>query len=327
MGLLQPHWDTIWAAKCARIQRDASVIQSNPSYQRQRWATPDNDFVDVDYIHTESTARPLLVLFHGLEGSSQSHYAKAFAWYAQSQKMGFCVPHFRGCSGEINLAPRAYHSGDWEEIDWLLRRIKSQHTGDVYAIGVSLGGNALMRWAGEMGEQTRRVVKGIASICSPLDLMASGHHLGKGLNRYIYTPMFLRSMKPNALRKLAQYPGLFDKAAMLASRDLYEFDNVVTAPLHGFRDTKDYWTRASAKPHMANIRIPALAINALNDPFIPPSSLPKVQEVSSYVRLWQPSRGGHVGFASDVLRDFPGHLETLPRFVGQFFETGDLPSG
>jgi predicted alpha/beta-fold hydrolase len=318
------HIETIWAAKIARAHSKTKEIR----YQRERWTTPDDDFVDVDFLATTSAAdRPLWVMFHGLEGSSQSHYARAFARYAQDHDLHFCVPHFRGCSGELNLAPRAYHSGDWQEIDWILRRIRAVHRGPVYAIGVSLGGNALMRWAGEMGAAAQSVVKGAVSICSPLDLYASGIHIGRGLNRHIYTPMFLRSMKPRALQKLAQYPNLFDRKKMLASTDLYEFDNVFTAPLHGFQSTEDYWIRASAKPHLASIQISALAINAINDPFIPPESLPKQGEVGAYVKLWQPVRGGHVGFAANCLTQFPGHLQTLPRAVAAFFESGDIPNG
>ena len=318
------HIETIWAAKIARAHSKTKEIR----YQRERWTTPDDDFVDVDFLATTSAAdRPLWVMFHGLEGSSQSHYARAFARYAQDHDLHFCVPHFRGCSGELNLAPRAYHSGDWQEIDWILRRIHAVHLGPVYAIGVSLGGNALMRWAGEMGVTAQSVVKGAVSICSPLDLYASGIHIGRGLNRHIYTPMFLRSMKPRALQKLTQYPNLFDRKKMLASTDLYEFDNVFTAPLHGFQNTEDYWIRASAKPHLASIQIPALAINAINDPFIPPESLPKQGEVGTHVKLWQPVRGGHVGFAANCLTQFPGHLQTLPRAVAAFFESGDIPNG
>jgi uncharacterized protein len=327
MTWIQPHFDTIWAARLARVHPTPNHSLDHPTYQRQRWFTTDSDFIDVDFLNSSDPRAPLWLMFHGLEGSSQSHYARAFARYAQVNQLNFCVPHFRGCSGEMNLAPRAYHSGDWQEIDWILRRAKVQHKGDIYAIGVSLGGNASMRWAGEVGHAANGIVKGIVSICSPLDLMASGHHLGRGLNRHLYTPMFLRSMKPNALKKLAQYPHLFDKAAMLASRDLYEFDNAVTAPVHGFKNTEDYWTRASAKPLMHNIRVPALAINALNDPFIPARSLPMASEVSQNVKLWQPARGGHVGFTSDIWRGFPGHLQTLPQVVGKFFDTGEIPHG
>jgi uncharacterized protein len=326
------HFETIWAAKAAKPHPQTKDI----IYVRERWATPDNDFIDIDFLQLEPSLdvshRPLWVMFHGLEGSSQSHYARAFARYAQEKNLNFCVPHFRGCSGELNLAPRAYHSGDFEEIDWILRRIKAQqlqqgNTGDVYAVGISLGGNALMRWAGEMGVAADPVVKGAVSICSPLDLYASGIHIGRGLNRHIYTPMFLRTMKPRALQKLAQFPSLFDPSKMMASRDLYEFDNVFTAPLHGFHNTEDYWTRASAKPHLANIQIPALAINAVNDPFIPASSLPESGKVGRHVKLWQPKHGGHVGFATDCFKSFPGHLQTLPQVVGEFFHDGAVPRG
>jgi predicted alpha/beta-fold hydrolase len=125
--------------------------------------------------------------------------------------------------------------------------------------------------------------------------------------------MFLRTMKPKAMAKLKQHPGLFDPKRLLASRDLYEFDDVFTAPLHGFANTKDYWQRASALPLMTDIQVPALAVNAQNDPFIPASSLPAGEKVSPYVELWQPQDGGHVGFASGR---WPGHLKTMPEAVG-----------
>ena len=202
--MLLPHFETIWAAKAARVHLKKIKI----NYQRVRWPTRDKDFIDVDYLtNAASNQSPLWVLLHGLEGSSQSHYARAFAAYAVQNNITYCVPHFRGCSGEINLAPRAYHSGDFEEIDWILKRLRQTHAGKIYVVGVSLGGNALMRWAGEMGDKAKDIVQGIISICSPLDLTASGYHLAVGINKYIYTPMFLRSMKRNALLKWNQYPG------------------------------------------------------------------------------------------------------------------------
>ena len=266
----------------------------------------------------KSVGAPLLVVFHGLEGSSASHYAEAFADVARSHGWACAVPHFRGCSGELNLAPRAYHSGDFAEIDWILRRFAAQHAGPVMAVGISLGGNALMRWAGEWGAEARQVVAGIASVCSPLDLAASGWAIGRGFNRQVYTRMFLKTMIPKALQKLEQHPGLFDRQKLLAARDLYAFDNVFTAPLHGFRNTEDYWTRASAKPHLYKIGVPALVLNALNDPFIPVSSLPQAAEVSSHVTLWRPAQGGHVGFPS---APFPGHVRVMPEAVAAFLAT------
>ncbi len=286
---------------------------------RERWTTPDGDFIDVDKQMASSKKRPLLVLFHGLEGSSDSHYAQAFADWAHEHDVQLAIPHFRGCSGQINLSPRAYHSGDHEEIDWVLKRLRQVHKAQqgewLLAVGVSLGGNALMRWAAEQGHEATKTADAIASICSPLDLAMSGDAIGKGLNRYIYTPMFLKSMKPKALAKWAQFPGLFDKDAMLNAKDLYEFDNVFTAPLHGFKNTLDYWAKASAKPLMQAIHLPALALNAQNDPFVPASSLPQHKDVSRSVTLWQPEQGGHVGFAAGP---WPGHIRQMPNKVGEW---------
>ena len=310
------HLQTIWPALWSR-RFDAEP----PTWRRERWTTPDQDFVDVDFCEsaTATLPRPLLVLFHGLEGSSGSHYAQAFADWADHNDCDIAVPHFRGCSGTLNLAPRAYHSGDHEEVHHLLvkfkERVAVQKRPGLLAAGVSLGGNALMRWAGEQGQSAQHIVKAVASICSPLDLSASGKAIGEGFNRQVYTRMFLRTMKPKAMAKLKQHPGLFDAQKLLAARDLYEFDDVFTAPLHGFQNTADYWRRASALPKMQDIAVPALALNAKNDPFIPANSLPTIQKVSAHVTLWQPAHGGHVGFPQGSL---PGHLKAMPQAVGQW---------
>ncbi|CAG1017822.1 hypothetical protein BURC_02519 [Burkholderiaceae bacterium] len=302
------HAQTIWPALFAKRFEGAA-----PSFERERWTTPDGDFVDVDSLRSPVGAEaPLLVLFHGLEGSSRSHYAQAFAHWARCNGWQFALPHFRGCSGELNLAPRAYHSGDHEEIGWMLAQLRARHRGAMVAVGVSLGGNALLRWAEEAGAAAAATVGAVAAVCSPIDLAAGGRAIGRGFNRLVYTRMFLRTMVPKALRKLAQHPGLFDRERLLQARDLYEFDNIFTAPLHGFKNTDDYWSRGSAKPHLHRIRIPALVLNARNDPFVPASCLPSPAEVGSHVTLWHPAQGGHVGFPSGR---FPGHVLALPQGV------------
>jgi uncharacterized protein len=314
---------TIWPALYAR-----RGFGERPHYRRERWTTPDGDFLDVDWLEKASTGSartepgpirpervegPLLVLFHGLEGSSRSHYAEAFADFAQERGLAFVVPHFRGCGGELNAGPRAYHSGDHEEIAWILARLRARHTGPLFAVGVSLGGNALMRWAGEAGHNASHYADAVASVCSPIDLAAGSEAIGRGFNRLVYTAMFLRTMKPKALQKLRQHPGLFDGERLAAARDLYEFDDIFTAPLHGFANADDYYARASAKPHLHRIRIPALVLNALNDPFVPAASLPGDVEVGDYVTLWHPREGGHVGFPDGHL---PGHVRRMPDEVG-----------
>jgi len=326
MHYVAPPWlpggnlQTIWPALYAR-----RVEGELPAYRRKRSTTPDADFIDVDWLAqppaagesacaaAPGRAQPLLVLFHGLEGSSASHYSHAFAGFARQHQMAYAVPHFRGCSGELNLAPRAYHSGDHAEIGWILQRFRAQHSGPIIVAGVSLGGNALLRWAQEMGAAAAQVASAVAAISSPIDLTAGGHAIGRGFNRLVYTRMFLKTMKPKALRKLAQHPGLFDRDAMLRAKDLYDFDNIFTAPVHGFKNTDDYWRRASAKPHLQAIKIPALVVNARNDPFVPASSLPSRQEAGPFVTLWQPAHGGHVGFPHGRI---PGHVRTLPDTVG-----------
>ena len=325
MKYIAPRWlpggqlQTIWPALYSR-----RVFGPRPEYRRERWETPDGDFVDVDFLHdgalpaphAPSRRSPLLVVFHGLEGSSRSHYGEAFADLARERGWACALPHFRGCSGEINRAPRAYHSGDHAEIGWMLQRLRAAHDGPLMAVGVSLGGNALLRWAAEVGEDAARHADAVAAVCSPIDLAAGGHAIGRGFNRQVYTRMFMRTLVPKALRKLAQHPGLFDRQALLAARDLYAFDNVFTAPLHGFRNTEDYWQRASAKPLLHRIRVPALVVNALNDPFVPAASLPSPQEVRNpFVTLWQPAHGGHVGFARGRL---PGHVRAMPDAVGEW---------
>ena len=301
------HVQTIWPALVSRRFSGAA-----PHYTRERWSTPDGDFIDVDIQAAAQPDARWLVMFHGLEGSSRSPYAEGFAREAARAGWHFAVPHFRGCSGEINLAPRAYHSGDYEEVGWILERVRARASAPLVAAGVSLGGNALLRWAEEAGDTASRTAAAVTAVCSPIDLAAGGHAIGRGLNRLVYTPMFLRTMKPRALAKWAQHPGLFDRERLLAARDLYEFDNVFTAPLHGFRDTEDYWARASAKPHLPQIRIPALVLNARNDPFVPASSLPTAHEVGRRVTLWQTAHGGHVGFPAGAP---PGHVQAMPRAV------------
>jgi len=189
---------TIWAATLSRRHLAAA-----PVFTRERWATPDGDFIDVDHLASPGAARHL-VLFHGLEGSSDSQYAQAFGSLALARGWAYSVPHFRGCSGELNLAPRAYHSGDFEEIGWILQRLRQRSTTPLLVVGISLGGNALLRWAEESGDSAAATAAAVASVCSPIDLAAAGRAIDTGFNWLVYSRMFLRTMKP---RQVAAAPG------------------------------------------------------------------------------------------------------------------------
>ena len=283
--------------------------------RRERWTTPDGDFIDVDHLDGPANS-PLLVLFHGLEGSANSHYAISTARTCRAAGWRLALPHFRGCSGELNHRPRAYHSGDSAEIDWILRRLQTANGGNkLHAAGISLGGNALLKWAGERGATAGEVVTGVAAFCAPLDLAACGHHLARGFNR-IYTQHFLKTLKAVSAARLQKFPGLFDARRMQQASNLYQFDDAVTGPIHGFSGADDYWRQASAKPWLKSIAVPTLAVNPKNDPFLPAHHLPKPAEVSRTVTLEQPAAGGHVGF---VTGSFPGRLDWLPQRLLHFF--------
>jgi len=305
------HLQTIYPAKFA--------AKPQVSYRRERWDIHDptlgDDFVDVDFVDG-APGKPLVVLFHGLEGSSSSHYARSLMAAVAGRGWSGAVPHFRGCSGEPNRTARFYHSGDAREVDWIMARMRARASGPLYAAGVSLGGNALLRWLGESGDSAN-FVKAAAAISAPLDLARGGEALSSGFNM-LYTRMFLQTLKPKCLAKLEQFPDLFDRKALLAARDLYAFDNVVTAPLHGYRDTDDYWHRASARRVLHDITVPTLVLNARNDPFLPGEHLPT--SAAPAVTLEYPEEGGHVGFPG---ASFPGRNDWLPHRILSFFDAAD----
>jgi predicted alpha/beta-fold hydrolase len=256
----------------------------------------------------EKRAGRQLVLFHGLEGGSDSHYARALAAHAAVKGFLVAMPHWRGCSGEPNRKARAYHSGDSEEVDWIVGKL-AQSGKELFAVGVSLGGNALLKWLGERGDSAAARVRRAAAVSAPIDVAAAGRTLDRGLNRLIYTKMFLSTLKPKTLKKLEAFPGLFDAARVRAARTFREFDDMVTAPLHGFRGVDHYWTAASSGPYLEGIRVPTLLLNARNDPFLPEQDLlAATRKTSRSTVLEFPDTGGHVGFVSGP---FPGRHDWL----------------
>ncbi len=301
------------------------ALRGSPmAYQRERWETPDADFIDLDWLRASAHA-PLIVLFHGLEGCSQSHYARALMRAVAAQGWNGVVVHFRGCSGTPNRLPRAYHSGDHAEIDWILRRLAAHRRGRrVYVVGISLGGNALLKWLARVGNEAATLIDAAASVSAPLHLVAAGDGLARGLNR-IYTDMFLRTLKRKSLEKLARFPGLYAEQTVRAALTLRAFDDVVTGPVHGFKDAQDYWTQASSLHELHRIALPTFLLNARNDPFLPGEYFPTPAQISSAIHAEFPEQGGHVGFVSGP---FPGNLDWLPNRLLDFFRshTSSSPS-
>ena len=305
------HAQTIWPA----------LVTPRPQvrFERTVWHAPDGDHIDIDFVvHTSAAPdAPMLVLFHGLEGSSRSHYAAALTDAARRRGWRAAVVHFRGCGGTPNQRPRAYHSGDSDEADWVLQRMRNEHAprAALFAIGVSLGGNMLLKWLGERGAQAT-FVRAAAAVSPPQDLHASAIALSHGFNR-AYTRNFLITLKRKSLAMLERHPGLFDAERVRAARTFFEFDDLVTAPLHGFAGAMDYWRRASCKQYLRGIAVPTLVINARNDPFLPAEALARADQVSRTVTLCYPDTGGHVGFATGAP---PGRLDWLPTAVLHFLE-------
>ncbi|MCP1290070.1 MULTISPECIES: YheT family hydrolase [unclassified Chromobacterium] len=299
------HAQTIWPALAIKTRR--------PDYRRELWDTPDGARIALDFVPGRPGA-PLVVLFHGLEGSSDSHYARALMQAVQRRGWNGVVPHFRGCGGVDNPLPRAYHAGDGAEVRWILSRL-AQRFPVLAAAAVSLGGSMLLNYLADEGAQA--LPRAAAAVSAPLDLVAASTRLDRGLGKLLYTRMFMGTLKPKALESLQRHPGLFDGGKLSRARTFIEFDDLVTAPIHGFGTALNYWRSASAKPRLGQIARPTLVLNARNDPFLPEQALPRQTDVAASVTLEFPRHGGHVGFASGA---FPGTLDWLPSRLLEFFE-------
>ncbi len=272
------------------------------SYARERWETPQGtDFIDVDWAGGTQAA-PLLVLFHGLEGKSSGAYARRIGTAALHRGWRFAVPHFRGCSGEPNRELTDYHSGASREVDWILRRFAQTHE-RVYAAGVSLGANALLKWLGEEGPNAAQVVRGAVAISAPLDLTVTGAVLARGFSAFYGKYFLADNLRGKALDKLRRFPGAYDRRRVRKARVLRDFEDAVTAPVNGFLDAHDYWARSSASPFLDRIHVATLLINARNDPFLPDHVLRGAEtrraagRIPPNVEFDFSEAGGHAGFA------------------------------
>ena len=263
---------------------------------RERLATPDGDFVDLDWLPGPAGG-PLLLVLHGLEGGARSHYVSGLFARARASGWRAAVLWFRSCSGELNRLPRFYHSGDTDDLDWVVRSLigREPHL-RIGAVGISIGGNVLLKWLGEQGDATPKALAAAVAISVPFDLAACARVMDQGFQKAVYTASFMRSFHAKTRAKARAYPGFVDVAAALRARTFAEYDRAVTAPLHGFADEMDYWRRASCRPYLAQVRRPTLLISAVDDPFIPASSLPDPATLPECVQAEFVRHGGHVGF-------------------------------
>ena len=265
-----------------------------PALTRERLELADGDFVDIDW--TTSDGNMTVLILHGLEGSLESHYTGGLLCALEHSGYKAGLMYFRGCSGEPNRLPRSYHSGDTGDLDTVIRHIRKLRPGKpLAAIGVSLGGNVLLKWLGEQAGNAD-ITTAIA-ISVPLDLHEAAVKLGNGASR-IYQHHLLKRLRDSVTIKATRHEPPFPLDRLDELDSFHKFDNEVTAPLHGFRDVDDYYASSSSKQFLKRIEIPTLLLQAVDDPFLPSEALPKSDELGPAVTLELARHGGHVGFVT-----------------------------
>ena len=276
-------------------------MSESTDYRRERLELEDGDFIDLDFSTDNSDT--IVIALHGLEGSSDSKYIIGISKYLNRQKTDVVAINHRGCSGEPNRLMQSYHSGRTDDLDSVIKHIdKNYDYKNIVLLGYSLGGNITLKYLGEQGENINQKVKCGIAISVPCDLTSSAVELAKSKNK-LYMNKFKKTLKPKTLYKMEQFPNSFLKRdEILAAENFYDFDNLYTAPAHGYKSAEDYWEKCSSKPFLSGIKIPTLLINALDDTFLSKECYPtEIAKKNVSFFLEMPEFGGHVGFNSNII--------------------------
>ncbi len=280
------HLQTIWP----------TLFRHRPALplEKERINLEDGDFLDLAWLGKDNDA-PLVLLLHGLEGSVNSSYAKGLMQALQQAGYAVCFMHFRGCSGEPNRLDRSYHSGDTGDLQQVVRHIRQQHQREIYAaVGFSLGGNVLLKWLGEQG--TSAPVACAVAVSVPYLLDDAAQRMNRGLSRVYQRHLVSRLQRKYRQKFSHRQPPLAVDVGKLNT--FYQFDDEVTAPLHGFEGVADYYQRSSSRQYLPGITVPTLLIHAIDDPFMFPETVPDNAELPENVTLELSQQGGHVGFVT-----------------------------
>lgn len=304
--LTNPHCQTLWPILFRRRIKEISP-------KRERLELKDGDFIDLAWVGSDTG--PIVLILHGLEGSIQSLYVQGILRAIEQQGWrGVCM-HFRSCSGERNRLPRAYHSGETLDVAEVVNQLKQREPQTpLAAIGFSLGGNVLLKWLGETGQHNPLVAAIAVSV--PFELTKAASRINQGFSR-LYQWHLLDSLCKKIKWKFQHQPAPFDIPSLNTLRTLRDFDNEITAPLHGFLDAEDYYTRSSSRQYLQHIRIPTLLLQAKDDPLVGNEALPAYNEISTSVTFELSEKGGHVGFVSGHLpwKSFYWLEERIPLFL------------
>ncbi|MFL6622608.1 MAG: hydrolase [Sulfurifustis sp.] len=281
-----PHLQTLWPTFISRAAR--------PVLQRERLELPDGDFVDLDW--TPGSSGPIVIVLHGLQGSSRSPYVRRLLHAIHQRGWRGVVLHFRGCSGEPNRLPRAYHSGETDDLAFLVKTLREHEPrAKIAVVGYSLGGNVLLKWLGEAGAQA--AVQAAVAVCVPLSLDVAARRLNQGFSR-VYEWALLQSSLRAIRQRFRNRPAPFDLDALRTVRTCWDFDDKITAPMFGFRDAAHYYEAASARRYLKGIAVKTLIIQSADDPFMTEEVIPSGQELSASTELEVYSGAGHVGFVT-----------------------------
>ena len=278
------HAQTLWP----------SLFRRRPDIplKRERLELTDGDFLDLDW--AEENNGPLVLILHGLEGNSHSHYARPLIQHLSTQGLHPVLMYFRGCSGEANRLPRAYHSGETGDLAQVMQHLMSRYPQkQIFAIGFSLGGNVLLKWLGETGRDNP--LNAAAAVSVPFDLANAANKLNHGFAR-LYQHHLLNKLQESLRHKIALVDMPMDVQGALQCKSIRSYDDLVTAPLHQFRDAEDYYRQSSSRYYLKTITKPTLIIHAEDDPFMTRMAIPKPSELSAAVTLELSRHGGHVGF-------------------------------
>lgn len=310
-GLGNPHLQTV-LGKFLRPQPDVRV-------RRERIETPDGDFLDLDFALGAHAGAPPVVVLHGLEGTTTRRYMRTTFRRLLDAGLSPVGVNFRGCSGEPNRTSRAYHSGETGDLGLVLELLAERFGARAGVVGYSLGGNVALKLVGERGEAARAHVAAAVAVSVPFDLAAGADCISTGLMGRAYTRYFMRSLLRKIELKADLLRDVCDVEAVRRARTLREFDDAVTAPVHGFASAADYYARSSSAAFIAGIRVPTLIVHSVDDPFLPPDRIPRpAMEANPFVTPVLTERGGHVGFIEgSVTRPRFWLEDTLARWLAE----------
>jgi predicted alpha/beta-fold hydrolase len=286
-----------WWLKNPHLQTFLGSLYSpgtDPKFQHQHLELPDGDFLQLDWSQNPGNDTPIVLILHGLEGSSRSSYVRRLVLDLYPQGYQCLVMHFRGCGGHVNRLQRTYHSGETQDLDLITRWLRHTYPNrPIAVIGYSLGANVLLKWLGE--QRDKAPIQAAVAVCPPLRLEVCARRLEHGLSR-IYQMLLLKSLVNKISEKYRHRTSPLDLNRVAKARTFFEFDDAVTAPLHGFASADEYYRQSSSRPYLKSIRRPSLIISTFDDPFMTPEVLPHIDELGPQSQLEITRYGGHVGF-------------------------------